>query len=134
MHTLDLNRIIPENNLEVKKVAEELFPKNKYPKLALDRVLKGEAFLDTNQLSLLSLMTGVPIHFLYSNGSWEMSTKKKGMITFQTQDYKAELDLENWVTKIYHKNSLFHEALLHKEAIPLSEYLEQINNLIIKNN
>jgi len=133
MQTLDLKKIIETYSLDTREVAEELFPKNKYPKLALDRVLKGESFLDTTQLSLLSQMTGVPIQFLFSNGAWKVTSPNKGTVVFESEGYRAELDLDKWITKVYHKETLFHEQLLHKGAIPLSDYLEQINLLITKN-
>lgn len=131
MQTINLKRIIEKQDLKPKWVAEQLFPENKYPKLALDRVLDGKAFLDTNQVSRLSAITGIPINFLYSGGEWEMkSTENK--ISFTSDDYFAELNTQTWKTEIYHKGSIFHETLIHSEGIPLSEYLSQLTNLIIK--
>jgi hypothetical protein len=131
MQTINLKRIIEKQDLKPKWVAEQLFPENKYPKLALDRVLDGKAFLDTNQVSRLSAITGIPINFLYSGGEWEMkSTENK--ISFTSDDYLAELNTQTWKTEIYHKGSIFHETLIHSEGIPLGEYLSQLTNLINK--
>lgn len=132
MKTIDLSKIIEDRGLNTKEVAKELFPKNKYPKLALDRVIKGEAFLDTNQVSRLSLITGVPIQFLYSNGEWKTTSKEEGIVTFQTGEYRAELNTGEWITKIYHKGSIFHESVIHQESITLSKYLKSLTELIIK--
>lgn len=132
MKTIDLNGIISKQELDPKEVAQQLFPGNKYPKLALNRVLAGEAVLDANQISKLSLMTGLSIDQLYSENGWK-STSKAGIIAFQNGEYKAELSTETWVTKIFHNGSLFHESIITPGATPVSEYLNELNSIIIKN-
>ena len=134
MKTIDLKKLMEDLNLDPKQIAKELFPKNAYPKLALDRVVKGEAFLDTNQLSRLSLVTGVSIQSLYSYGGWDFISSPEGVITFSTGEYKAELNIAEGTTKLYHKGSIFHEEIIHSGAIPLSEYLDALNKLISKHN
>lgn len=131
MKTIDLNKIIEDNNLDVKELAGELFPDIKYPKLALDRILRGESKLDTDQLSRLSLYTGLPIEVLYSGTPWKTNISDK-LVQFKTGDYKAELDRETWVTKIFHKGTIFHESIIHQSTIPLDEYFEELNSLINK--
>lgn len=135
MNTIDLNKIITDHDLDVKELAAELFPGIKYPKLALDRVLKGESYLDTNQLSRLSLYTGQPIETLMTGKNWiALAYNKENAIVFESGDYRAELDLMTWITKLFHKNSIFHESVITKSTIPLNEYLEQISNLIDNHN
>lgn len=133
MKTINLKEIIEKQNLDVKEVAEQLFPSNKYPKLALNRVLAGEAFLDTNQVSKLSMLTGIPIENLYSGAEWK-ATNEKGIHKFTNGDYVAELDTKTWITKIYHKGSMFHEAIIHDGTIALSAYLSELTSLINKFN
>lgn len=133
MKTINLSEIIEKQNLDVKDVAEQLFPSNKYPKLALDRVLKGEAFLDTNQVSKLSMLTGIPIEKLYSGAEWKGSNEK-GVHKFTNGDYVAELDTKTWVTKLYCNGSLFHESIIHNGTIALSAYLNELTSLINKYN
>lgn len=132
MKTIDLNGIIIKQELDPKDVAQQLFPGNKYPKLALNRVLAGEAVLDANQISKLSLMTGLSVDQLYSENGWT-STSKAGIIAFQNGEYKAELSTETWVTKIFHNGSLFHESVITPGATPVREYLNELNSIIIKN-
>lgn len=133
MKTINLEKIITDHALDVREVGKELFPSAKYPKLALDRILKGEAFLDTNQVSKLSLITGIPIEVLFSGGEWK-TQGSENKITFTSEDYKAELDTLTWVTKVYYKGSLFHEEIISQKHIELSEYLETLRNLINKYN
>lgn len=134
MKAINLTRLIETKNLDVQEVARELFPEAKYPKLALDRILKNESYLNSNQISRLSLMTGIPINFLYEGGEWgEANTSSNGVIVFSAADYRAELDTNSWTTKLFHKNSIFHEAVISNPSIPLSEYLSELTSLIIKN-
>jgi hypothetical protein len=132
MGNIDLKKIIEDNDLDVRELAAELFPGIKYPKLALDRVLKGDTYLDTNQLSRLSMFTGLPIEVLYSGTPWKTTAKhEEGNITFEAGDYTAELDTENWITKVFHKGSIFHESVLHRSTIPLNEYLHELDKIIV---
>ena len=55
MKTIDLKEIIEKRKLDAKDVAQQLFPGIKYPKLALNRIIAGEAVLDANQISKLAL-------------------------------------------------------------------------------
>jgi len=64
MKKIDLKKIIENAGLDIKETAQHLFPNNKYAKLALDRVIKGDAFLDTNQISKLSNSVASKSNFL----------------------------------------------------------------------
>ena len=131
MKTFNLKEIIEKQGLSTKDVAIQLFPSNKYPKLALDRVLAGKAFLDTNQVSKLSMITGIAIDELYIGGEWK-ATSAKDKLRFTTGEYVAELDTKTWITKVYHNDSLFHDAVIHSGSISLSDYLTELTNLINK--
>lgn len=133
MNKIDLKKIIEDQGLNIKEVALELFPTNKYSKLALDRVIRGEAFLDSNQISKLSSLTRIPIQFLFSEDKWEKKAKDK-MVIFTSGNYRAELNTSTNVTRIFHETSLFHESLLHTKSIPLNEYLSELEQIIIKYN
>lgn len=132
MSTLNLQKIIELHALNPKDLAPELFPENKYPMIALSRVLSGEAQLSADQVSKLSSMTGIPVEHLYSGAKFKQSGTPDGLIKFDTDDYRAELDQTTWITKIYHKDTLFHDAIIHNGAQPLSEYLQTLDTLILK--
>lgn len=129
MRTIDIKKVIDSAGLDFKEVATQLFPKNKYPDLALNRVIKGVNVLDADQISKLALMANVPISDLFSGGEWKADIKGKTHV-FSNGDYKVELDTETWISRIFHKGSLFHESVIHSGSIPLSEYLENIDILI----
>ena len=131
MKTIDLKSIIEKQELGVNEIARQLFPNNKYSRLALNRVMAGKAVLDANQISKLSLLTGIPIPFLFSGEEWGSKAVKDEHI-FTNGDFKAVLDTKTWTTKVFHLDSLFHESIIHSGAIPISEYLDSINSIILK--
>jgi len=130
MKTIDIKAIIEKQGLEMNDVAEQLFPKNKYPRLALNRVIAGDAVLDADQISKLALLADLTIAELYG-ANWKAKSSK-GLHTFTNGEFKAELDTTSWITKIFHKGSKFHESVIHSKSIPLSEYLDKLNIQILK--
>lgn len=128
MKTIDLKAIIDTNQLDTDVLAVELFPNNKYPKLALGRVLKEEALLDANQISKLAMMLSVDISELYTSG-WKAASKE-GIHIITNGVYRAELNTKTGESKIYVKGTLEHTSLLHTAGITLKDYIEQINKIV----
>ena len=131
MRTIKVKKIIETQGLDIKEVARQLFPKNKYPDLALKRVMKGRSVLDADQISKLALMAGLQISELFSGEKWK-AYSRKGVHVFTNCEFRAELDSETWITKVFHKDSMFHESIIHSGSTPVSEYLSQLD-LIINN-
>lgn len=129
MRTIDLEKLIQQKGIEKKELANLLFPMHKYPDLAIQRILTGEAFLDSNQISRLSTYTGLTVDELFSVSEWKMEGKPE-TIEFSNEEYLASLDLENWTTRIFYKKSLFHESVIHNGFTPLSEYFKSLNEII----
>lgn len=133
MKSIDLKKLMDSHGLKKRDVATQLFPGIKYPVLALNRVLKGEALLDTDQISKLAAILKVPISTLFNEKTqWEMQGTKTG-ITLTTGKYRAELDTNTWLTRVFANDTLFHEAILHNGRIYLSEYIEMLNQIVDKN-
>lgn len=130
MRKIDLKLIIENNELEVNEVALHLFPENKHPRLALNRVIAGDSLLDADQISKLSSMVGIPISGLFSGGDWKGKVKDNHHI-FTNGDFEAHLNMRSGKTTILHKGTMYHESMIHSTMIPLSEYIKQLE-LIIK--
>lgn len=131
MQKIDLNKIMDEHELDMKYVARHLFPNNKFPHLAFKRVLDNEIALNADQISLLALLTGRTIASLFSGENWKGRVDKSVHI-FTNGDYRAELDTRTWVTKVFHKGSLFHEEVIHSDTVPLNKYLAELDQIILK--
>lgn len=130
MSNINVAAIIEQYGLNKVELSAELYPNNKYASMALTRVIKGEAFLDSVQLSVLSSKLGVTVDSLYDDKKWGLKSDKSGTLILESEDYKAELDVKTWITKVFHKNSLAHEVVLHNGTLALSEYISKLNNLI----
>ena len=131
MRTINVKEIIETRGLDIKEVARQLFPKNKYPNLALGRVIKGKNVLNADQISKLALMAGLDLSDLFSGENWK-ATVRKGVHVFTNGEFRAELDPETWITKVFAEDSMFHESIIHSGSTPVSEYLSQLD-LIINN-
>jgi hypothetical protein len=129
MRTINVKEIIKTRGLDIKEVARQLFPKNKYPDLSLNRVMKGKSVLDADQISKLALMAGLQLSELFSGENWKVSSRK-GVHVFTNGEFRAELDSETWITKVFHKGSMFHESIIHSGSTPVSEYLSQLDIII----
>ena len=129
MKTIALDKIIEKKKLDKKDLAQRLFPGNKYASLSLNRVIKGDGFLDSNQISLLSELTGIAIGNLYSGNEWDLKNNK-GLTVLTSGNFRAELDTKTWVTKVFDNDSLFHESVIHSGTTSLSVYLTQLSEII----
>jgi len=128
MKTINLKQILETKGLSVNEVSKQLFPGNKHPRLALNRVMAGDAVLDADQISKLSALAGMTIDELY--GTKWVSSSNEGIVTFTTDTYSAVLDPDTWITKIFDNDTLFHESVIHSSGTPLKTYLTLLNDLI----
>lgn len=130
MKTINLKNIIAEIDMPDVEIAKRLFPGNRYPKMALTRLMRGESELSASQLLTLSHMTGKDMNELFNLGQSWKTAKNGRLFKFSHQDFTAELDPETWVTKIFHAGTLFHETVISSGATPLSEFFKTLNRII----
>jgi len=126
---MNLLKIIQDNDLPRKEVANKLFPGNKYPGMALKRVIKEGLPLDNFQTEILAGMLGVTASELIGD-NWKAKASKDGVHTFEFGEYTARLNTNNWITQLSHAGKRINEAVVHSKALPLSDYFEQLNKLI----
>ena len=133
MTNFNISAIIEQHKLEPKSLAAQLFPENAYPMPALKRVIEGEALLNTDQISKLSFMTGIPIAELFTGEKWKgVASKDAEVMTLENGEFKASLNRKTWVTTLYHKNSIFHESvIMDGDLVPLSVYLSELDKIIL---
>lgn len=131
MSTFNLKYLIDKNGLNEDALAKELFPNNKFPRVALNRILDGIAYLDTAQLEVLARICNLQIQELFSSESW--STKMEGnKIIFIKNNFSAVLDLDTLVTEIYNRDRIVaDEVVIVEKSIKLSDYLKIIDGVII---
>lgn len=71
MDKFDIHRILKEYDPNREELAKVLYPDNKFPDRALNRVLSGEAHLDTEQITRLAAYLGVFVPDLFAVGNWK---------------------------------------------------------------
>lgn len=130
MKSIDLERIILEYSLDSTELATLLFPTNGFPKPALKRVLKGDALLDTEQVSKLAKFIGVTIGELFGETNWLHTGTENNFHYFHLGEYSAQLNTATWLTTIFHKESLFHECIIHSGSIAMNNYFDLLNQKI----
>ena len=96
MSTINLEEIIKNSQVNEKFLSEQLFPGNAYPMLALKRVKKGEANLDSSQIVKLSELTGINIENLFEKEGWKSYSNPSGLLVFENGDFRAELNRTDW--------------------------------------
>lgn len=128
---VNLRKLIEVRNLDKKELAQVLFPRIKYPAAALSRVISGRAKMHETQLYRLSMFTGLSIDALYYDSMQWKQTAQNGLLRFTLDDYSAIYSPETGITKIYHLESLMATHVLSSPNQPLSDYLTEINRIVI---
>lgn len=132
MQTIELQKIINAKGILIKDLGKVLFPKTKYPYLAIRRIMRGEAFLSSEQIVLLSDYTNIPLNFLFNFGKWELALQDKKMKAV-SGEITAELDTETWETQLFKNGEAYLEPFKFAHGVEISTYLEHLTNLILKN-
>jgi hypothetical protein len=118
-------------NLDKSHLADLLFPKHRHPGIAFSRLINGRSKLDEKQIFRLAMFCNLSIDQLYEESmNWKM-TSREGLVRFTLDNFSAIYSPVTGITKIYHLESLLATHVLSKPNQPLSEYLAEINNLVI---
>ena len=130
MQKIKLAETMEALNLDKREVADTLFPSNKFAIMALDRVLRGEAVLNADQISRLALFANVSLSSLFTGEGW--GCKSRGtMHTFTSGEFVAKVDMDSGVVEMFHKTTLFHTVTLTSKSIELTELVEVLNKQIL---
>lgn len=131
MNTFNLQNIIDKFNLDEDSLAKQLFPSNKFPKLALSRVLTGKSYLDTSQISRINELLGTTVSDLFNDTAWN-KVITGNVIKFHRNNHRVELNLDTHVSEIFLSDKLIAiETLISDKNIKLSEYLKLVDETII---
>ena len=130
--TFDINKIIEHYLPDIEELGKILFPNVKYPKQAFDRVLKGEANLDTKQVEVLASYLGVLASDLFMldewKGGWDNGRK---CLTFIKGLYRVDLNYNGSFITVYRDGKVIHQEIkCNADSMSLSDFIQYINNLI----
>lgn len=125
----DINHVIEHYKLNIEDLAKVLFPTVKYPKAAFDRILKGEANLDTKQLEQLANHIGVLVFDLFSVDTWK-GLSEGGYLIMLKGRYKVKLNYKGVYVSIYENNNLIYQKFTNVPAMTVNEFINFIDNII----
>ncbi len=126
--------LIAQDKSHRRDIAVMLFPSNKHPENALHNMLGGKTDMTVAQLQSLSLYFNVPLSRFYEPNGWKTEESAPGTYVLTNGDYRAVLDMTAGKTSLTFRGTPVQELVLHSSAIPLNEYLDVLNNLILKHN
>lgn len=129
MEQFNINGVIEYYKLNTEDVAKVLFPNIKYPKLAFERITKGEASLDITQVERLASYIGVLITDLFFMDTWKTSAED-GCLTLSKGQYKAKLNYNGVYLSIYKDNTLIKQAISNVPDMTIREFGNFLDNII----
>lgn len=130
--TFDIKKVIEHYKLDTNEVAEALFPHVRYKTLALNRVLKGEAYLDTKQIEVLAKLTGVLIQDLFTFGEWK-GGHEDGCIIMTRGEYKVKLNYNGVYMTLTKGPHIVAQELTSSKNISIDDFISHIDSLIKSN-
>ena len=130
MKQFDINGVIKDFNLDKDEIAKVLFPDAKYPKLAFNRIVKGEASLSVEQLEILASHLGIMPASLLTMNSWRDATED-GFLTFEKGPFKVKLNYNGAFLSVYKDNKLV-EQMITGASMSIDKFIELIDDLISK--
>lgn len=129
MERFNINDVIEHYKLDTNDLAKVLFPTVKYPKQALDRVLKGEASVDVVQIERLASHLGVLVADLFSVKTWKGGAED-GCLTLSKGEYKVKLNYNGVFLSIYKNNILLDHRISNVSGMTLHEFITLLDNFI----
>ena len=130
--TFDIKKVIEHYKLDTNEVAEALFPHVRYKTLALNRVLKGEAYLDTKQIEVLAKLTGVLVQDLFTFGEWKGGCED-GCIIMTRGEYKVKLNYNGVYMTLTKGPHIVAQELISPVIISVDDFISHIDSLIKSN-
>lgn len=128
MEKFNINKIIEHYKLDTDELAKVLFPYIKYPKQAFDRILRGEANLDTAQVENLASYIGVMVYDLYTLDEWR-GTREDSCLTFIKGEYKVKINYDGAFMTILKNGEVVRQQIASHGGMTISSFITYINNL-----
>lgn len=136
MTQFKLTEIIACYKLDKDELAKILFPGAKYPKMALARVLKGEASLSVDQLEILADFIGVTPSQLFMLDTWKDITTTEDMVdgcclTLEKGTFKVKLNFDGAFLTLYKDGEVVYRQITGTDT-PVKKFIEYLDDLILK--
>jgi len=127
---MNLKRIIKNRKLNESELAKQLFPSNKLPIPALKRVLDGVSKLDSDQIKLLQVITGLTYDEIFGS-HWKAKAKKE-VLEITYKNWTAFVDTKTMIVTIWKYNTIQVMRAIRSKAISINELTELLDEMINK--
>lgn len=131
--TFDINSVIQHFGLgpgeNINSLAKTLFPNAKYPRQALDRVLRGEGELDIKQVETLASYLGVLLTDLFRFEDWK-AISECDIIVLSKGEYTAKLNYKGVFLSIYKNSDLVEQLITNPLNMTVQDLIDLLNNRI----
>ena len=132
MEKFDIQKIIERYSPNIEELSKILFPHIKYPKQAFDRVIKGEANLDSVQIELLASYLGVFVADLFFIDEWKGSwNEEHKCLIFVKGLYQVNVNYGGSFITVYKDGKKVHQLIkVNANNMSLPDFIQYINTLI----
>jgi|SRR5690625_465917 len=127
---LNLKDIIDNFQLDQDRLGRALFPDHAYPHFALRRLISGKSTLTVKQLVTIADLTGQTLDDLINKDRWKSEKVTEDTVTLVKGGYRAVLDRQTMITKIFREDTLLPETIIHSETILLKDYIKNLNKIV----
>lgn len=130
MAQFNIKKVLEHYDVDNAALAKQLFPAAKYPLSAFNRIIKGEAELNTSQLEKLADFLGITVSDLFAPDSWK-GISENGHLIFVKGKYKARINYNNSFLSIYSAidNTLISKHLINTKILTLEELVYYLDNI-----
>lgn len=125
----DLKKIIDLYGLKKAVVASVIFPKHKYPYVALNRLMSGDAELSVTQLERLASYLGEPVSSFFEDQTWAQGAKG-GLLTYSKGPYLARVNYRGSMLSIFKNDELISRDVLNAQSMTLEGLIDYLNTFI----
>ena len=135
MKQLDIQTLIESHQLDYKKFAEALFPANKFPTFALDRLVKGKTELTETQIFRIASFLNTSVPELYEpkkSLGWRLTLRTSARrLELSRGKYDAICELQTGKTYVFHEHKQIGSFTTGGTPdISINEYLLILNKYI----
>ena len=133
MKKIDLNQIFVNKGVDRRDVAAFLYPEHKKPVAALNRIIHGKAELTASEIAKIAEYLNCSVDDLYSVHGYSMKSEARTLI-FKSPEFEVCLDMDTFMAYIYKDKKYVSSMLVPARSIPVSEFIEQVEEYIKENN
>lgn len=130
--TFNIKQIMLDYDVNETELAPVLYPDNKYPELALRRLLAGESNLTIDQLSTLADYLGVSPYVLFTDEGWHYTPSKGDTITLRRGDITALIRYGGTEITLRDRTQGTERVLIQPDKVTIKELIEMLNNELAK--